>query len=72
MIKKWEDGAEVVLARRTDRNSDTFLKRSSAKLFYQMYNWVADVELPANVGDFRLMDRTVVDALKQLPNAKGS
>lgn len=67
LIKEWEMGAEVVLARRVDRSSDTFLKRVTAKIFYQVHNQLSSLKLPENVGDFRLMDRKVVDALKQLP-----
>jgi polyisoprenyl-phosphate glycosyltransferase len=67
MIKEWSSGADVVLARRIDRSSDTFLKRKTAEIFYRLHNKLSTVKIPENVGDFRLMDRMVVDALKQLP-----
>ncbi len=67
MIKAWQDGAEVVLARRANRSSDPFLKRQTAKFFYRFHNQFSSIQIPRNVGDFRLMDRVVVDALKQLP-----
>lgn len=67
MIKAWENGAEVVLARRSDRSSDTFLKRKTAELFYRIHNKLSDVSIPENVGDFRLIDRIVIEALKELP-----
>lgn len=67
MINEWTKGFEVVLARRIDRTSDSYLKRKTAKLFYQFHNRVSSVKIPENVGDFRLMDRVVVDALQQLP-----
>ena len=67
LIAEWRKGAEVVLARRRDRDSDTFLKRSTAKLFYRLHNWLSQVQLPADVGDFRLIDKSVLEALKQLP-----
>jgi len=67
LVAQWRDGAEVVLARRADRSSDTYLKRSVSGMFYRIYNRLSDIELPENVGDFRLMDRVAVDALKQLP-----
>jgi polyisoprenyl-phosphate glycosyltransferase len=70
MIEKWREGFEVVLGRRIDRQSDTWLKRSSAAMFYRLYNKIASTRLPENVGDFRLMDRCVVDALKQLPESR--
>lgn len=67
MLKKWEEGFEVVLARRVDRSTDSFLKRNCAQIFYKIHNYLADRKIPENVGDFRLMDRTVVEALKKLP-----
>jgi len=67
LIWEWQQGAEVVLARRSDRSSDSYLKRKTAELFYQFHNRLSQIKIPENVGDFRLMDRVVVDALKQLP-----
>lgn len=67
MVALWRDGAEVVLARRADRASDSVLKRVSADLFYRLHNAVARPALPHNVGDFRLMDRVVVDVVRALP-----
>ncbi len=67
MVGAWREGAEVVLARRTDRSTDTMLKRGTASLFYRLNRHISNIELPENVGDFRLMDRAVVEALKQLP-----
>lgn len=67
MIEEWKKGFEVVLAYRQDRSSDSFLKRKTAELFYQAHNKLSQVKIPENVGDFRLMDRVVVDALQRLP-----
>jgi polyisoprenyl-phosphate glycosyltransferase len=67
LIHAWENGADVVLARRADRSSDGLIKRKTAEWYYRMHNLVADIAIPQNVGDFRLMDRRVVDALKRLP-----
>lgn len=67
LIAEWEKGYEVVLAKRADRSSDTYLKRQTAALFYKVHNKFSAVKLPENVGDFRLMDRVVLDALRQLP-----
>jgi polyisoprenyl-phosphate glycosyltransferase len=67
MIGLWREGHKVVLARRSDRLQDNFFKRKSAEWFYRLHNRVSEIEIPANVGDFRLMDRQVVDALKRLP-----
>lgn len=63
----WVAGAEVVLARRSDRRSDALLKRVTARFFYRLHNRVSDIKIPENVGDFRLMDRVVIDALRKLP-----
>ncbi len=67
MIDAWRAGAEVVLARRTDRSTDGVLKRKTAGWFYRLHNRVSKTKIPENVGDFRLMDRVVVEALKKLP-----
>jgi glycosyltransferase involved in cell wall biosynthesis len=67
MVEEWARGAEVVVAHRTDRSSDSFLKRSSARLFYRLHNRLSSVRIPDDVGDFRLIDRAAVDALKALP-----
>jgi glycosyltransferase involved in cell wall biosynthesis len=67
LIAAWQKGADVVLARRCDRNSDAFLKRNTAKLFYRLHNWLSQVQIPPDVGDFRLIDKSVLEAVKQLP-----
>lgn len=70
MIAKWREGYEVVLGRRSNRDSDTWGKRASASWFYRIHNKIANPKLPENVGDFRLMDRCVVDALRELPESR--
>lgn len=65
-IEKWAQGADMVVGRRLDRSSDSFLKRLSAKLFYKFHNKISYVKMPENVGDFRLMDKSVVLALRGL------
>lgn len=67
MIEKWREGYEVVLARREDRSSDTVMKRGAAAWFYRFHNLISKPKIPENVGDFRLIDRCAVEALKQLP-----
>jgi len=67
MINKWKEGFDVVLARRKDRSSDSFLKRFTAFAFYRFHNIISKPLLPENVGDFRLMSREVVEAIKKLP-----
>ncbi|MCP3751292.1 glycosyltransferase family 2 protein [Pseudomonas sp. SBB6] len=67
LIEQWCKGADVVLAKRRDRSSDGYLKRRSASLFYRLLNRIAYTHIEENVGDFRLMDRKVVDVIKTLP-----
>jgi len=67
MIEQWQKGAEVVLAKRRDRSSDSYLKRRGAALFYRLLNRIAYPHIEQNVGDFRLMDRKVVEVIKTLP-----
>jgi polyisoprenyl-phosphate glycosyltransferase len=67
LVAKWRDGFDVVLAVRADRSSDSLMKRASAKLFYRLLGRLSECPIPADVGDFRLLDRRVVEALKLLP-----
>lgn len=67
LIVEWQQGAEVVLARRTDRSADSFLKRVTSGIFYRLHNFLSPIKIPENVGDFRLMNRASVEAIKQLP-----
>ncbi len=66
-IEKWEEGFDVVLAKRVDRTSDSFMKRLSASFFYKIHNKISDISIPDNVGDYRLMSKKVIDTLKTLP-----
>jgi glycosyltransferase involved in cell wall biosynthesis len=66
MVRLWLDGAKVVNARRTDRSSDSWFKRSTAKGFYRLINAIAETPIPENVGDFRLLDRVAVDVVNRL------
>jgi glycosyltransferase involved in cell wall biosynthesis len=67
LIAKWREGYEVVFAERASRESDGPLKRLTAKLFYRTYNSLTNINIPANAGDFRLMDQRVVAELRRLP-----
>ena len=67
MIEEWERGFEVVVTYRADRRSDNWLKRVTAAGFYRLYNAIDKPRIPANCGDYRLMDRVVVEALRRLP-----
>ncbi len=67
MVAKWEEGFDVVFARRSSRDTDSPLKRNTALWFYTLFNKMSDTYIPSNVGDYRLMDRKVVEVIKKLP-----
>lgn len=67
LIEKWQAGAEMVLAKRTDRSTDGRLKRKSAEWFYKLHNKISNPQIEENVGDFRLMSRQVVENIKLMP-----
>jgi dolichol-phosphate mannosyltransferase len=67
MVARWRAGYDVVFGQRTSRDADTFLKRATAHGFYWLVRKLSTVDIPQNVGDFRLMDRKVVEALRRMP-----
>lgn len=67
MVEKWNEGYEVVYGKRLHREGETFFKKLTAKMFYRFLDSMTDVKLPVDVGDFRLIDRKVCDAMKCLP-----
>ncbi|MDM3469865.1 glycosyltransferase family 2 protein [Citrobacter sp. Cb041] len=67
LIEKWKSGADMVLAKRSDRSTDGRLKRKTAEWFYKLHNKISTPKIEENVGDFRLMSREVVENIKQLP-----
>ncbi len=67
MIAKWRAGFDIVYGKRTSREGDSFFKKTTAMAFYRLLRAVTDVDIPVDTGDFRLIDRSVADALKQLP-----
>ncbi|MFA6735720.1 MAG: glycosyltransferase family 2 protein, partial [Saccharofermentanales bacterium] len=67
MIEKWKQGFEVVYGKRVSRKGETWFKKLTAKLFYRTLNKLTDVKIPTDVGDFRLIDRKVKDALLKVP-----
>ena len=67
LIAKWREGYDVVNATRRSRQGETWLKRFTANAFYSIIGRMISVPIPANTGDFRLLDRRVVEALKLLP-----
>lgn len=66
LYKKWLEGYDVVYATRTKRKGETFLKKWTASIFYKTINLFTNIKIPENTGDFRLLDRKVVEALKSL------
>ncbi len=67
LLNKWQDGADVVLAKRMDRQCDGKMKRKTAEWFYRVHNKISKPAIEENVGDFRLMTREVVENIKLLP-----
>jgi glycosyltransferase involved in cell wall biosynthesis len=67
MVAKWLDGYEMVFGVRRCRDRDSLAKRLTARLFYRAHNLLAEDKIPENAGDFRLLDRKVVDSIRQLP-----
>jgi dolichol-phosphate mannosyltransferase len=67
MIARWEEGYEVVYAVRAEREGESWFKKLTAALFYRVILRITDVKIPVDTGDFRLMDRKVVDVLKSMP-----
>jgi glycosyltransferase involved in cell wall biosynthesis len=67
MVTKWREGFDVVYGQRISRESDAFGKQITARMFYLTMERLTDVPMPRDAGDFRLIDRRVVDVLKKLP-----
>lgn len=67
MLGKWREGYDVVYGVRASREGETRFKLLTAKLFYRLIYRITDIEIPLDTGDFRLMDRRVVDAIRRMP-----
>ena len=67
MLKLWEEGNEVIYGKRKTRKGESAFKLLTAKMFYKTLNALSDVEIPKDTGDFRLVDRKVVDVINSLP-----
>lgn len=67
MLKLWEDGNEVIYGERKSREGESVFKLFTASMFYKTLNALSDVEIPKNTGDFRLVDRKVVDTINAMP-----
>lgn len=66
MVALWEDGFDVVNAIRSSRNSDSRIKRATARLFYRIFNYLSDREIPSDAGDYRLLSRRVCEMLRSM------
>jgi len=71
MLERWRAGFDVVYAQRSNRDGETLVKKVVAKLGYGFLNRFSDVEIPRDTGDFRLIDRRVIDQLERFPEAHG-
>lgn len=67
MLKLWEAGNEVIYGKRNTRKGESAFKLLTAKMFYSFLNTMSEVEIPKNTGDFRLVDRKVIDVINNLP-----
>lgn len=67
MLREWEAGADVVMMRRASREGESWLKKATARWFYRLIGSIGEQAIPADVGDFRLLSRRAVDALRALP-----
>ncbi len=67
MLEQWRNGADIVLMQRSSRAGESWLKRTTSYLFYRVLQGLSSSLIPADVGDFRLMSRRAIEALKQLP-----
>ena len=67
MVDKWRAGSDVVYGVRRNRASDALPKRLTADLYYRTHNWLSADKIPEHAGDFRLLDRKVVDVIRKLP-----
>jgi polyisoprenyl-phosphate glycosyltransferase len=71
MVDKWRDGSHVVYAQRRERTGETLVKRTVATVGYRVINRFSEVPIPKDTGDFRLLDRTVIEHLRQFPETHG-
>jgi dolichol-phosphate mannosyltransferase len=67
LIAKWREGFEIVYARRVAREGETAFKRATASAFYRLVNTLSSIDIPRDVGDFRLVDRAALDAFLEMP-----
>jgi glycosyltransferase involved in cell wall biosynthesis len=67
LYRKWKEGFEVVYARRKTREGENFFKKFTAKTFYRLLKKITSINIPVDTGDFRLIDRKIIEVLKRMP-----
>ena len=67
LYTKWRDGYEVVYAKRTERAGESWFKKATAKMFYKLISWITSVEIPVDTGDFRIIDKKIVEVIRRMP-----
>lgn len=67
LLSKMKEGYDVVYAKRIKRQEETFLKKTTASFFYKILNKITSIEIPVDTGDFRIMNRKIIDGLKRMP-----
>ena len=67
MVKRWREGNDVVYGVRDNRESDSLPKRMTADLYYRAHNWMSSDKIPEHAGDFRLLDRKVIEVIRRMP-----
>jgi polyisoprenyl-phosphate glycosyltransferase len=67
LVAKWRDGNDMVIGVRSKRDEEGFLRRTFSRWYYKILRWMTSVEIPPNAGDYRLLDRKIVDVIKQMP-----
>jgi glycosyltransferase involved in cell wall biosynthesis len=70
LVKRWREGYDVVYALREERRDESWFKRATATVFYRLLRRLTDIEIPANAGDFRLIDRRALEAFRALPETQ--
>jgi polyisoprenyl-phosphate glycosyltransferase len=66
-VAKWREGFDMVLGVRSKRDEESWLRRMASRTYYRVMQWVTTVEIPPNAGDFRLIDRKIIDVINQMP-----
>jgi len=70
MIERWNEGCEIVHGRRTKRKGENFVKKASSNLYLSFLRRISGLDIPKNVGEFKLLDRRVIDVVVQMPELK--